>query len=88
MFQRIVDSFFNPVINILVAVRDRLDYISNVSARGINLDYYLGPVAMLGSQWKALIVSVIASAMIILTVLVARKGYGIYLALKEGVKWW
>lgn len=88
MFQRIVDTFLNPVINILVSVRDRLDYISQVSARGLNLDYFLGPVAMLGPQWKTLIASLIASALIILTVLVARKGYGLYLALKEGVKWW
>jgi len=88
MFQRIVDTFLGPVINILVAVRDRLDYISQVAARGLNLDYFLGPVMMLGPGWQTLIGSAIASAFLILTVLVARKGYGIYLALKEGVKWW
>lgn len=88
VFQRIVDTFFNPIINILVSVRDRLDYVSQVAARGLNLDYFLGPVMMLGPQWKVLIASVVASAFLLLTVLVARKGYGIYLALKEGVKWW
>lgn len=72
----------------LISVRDRLDYIAYVSARGLNLDYFLGPVAMLGPQWRILVVSVVASAFIILTVMVARKGYGMYLALKEGVKWW
>lgn len=88
VFQRIVDTFLQPIINILVAVRDRLDYVSMVAARGLNLDYYLGPVMMLGPQWRVLIASVIAGAFLTLTVLVARKGYGIYLALKEGVKWW
>lgn len=88
MFQRIVDTFLSPVINILVAVRDRLDAVSLVAARGLNLDYFLGPVVMLGPQWKALISSVLLSAFLILTVLIARKGYGLYLALKEGVKWW
>lgn len=88
MFYRIVDTFLQPIINILVAVRDRLDYVSMVAARGLNLDYYLGPVMMMGPQWRVLIASVIAGAFLILTVLVARKGYGIYLALKEGVKWW
>ncbi|WP_134218694.1 hypothetical protein [Pelotomaculum sp. FP] len=88
MFQRIVDTFFNPVIEVLVAARDRLDYISMVAARGLSLDYFLGPVSMLGPEWRALISSVVASAFLLITVLVARKGYGIYLSLKEGVKWW
>lgn len=88
MFQRIIDTFFDPVIQILVAARDRLDYISMVAARGLNLDYFLGPISMLGPEWRALIGSVVASAFLLVTVLAARKGYGIYLALKEGVKWW
>lgn len=88
MFQRIIDTMLDPVIQILVAARDRLDYVSMVAARGLNLDYYLGPVSMMGPEWRLLIGSVVASAFLILTVLVARKGYGLYLALKEGVKWW
>ncbi len=88
MFQRIIDSIFDPVIQILAAARDQLDQVSMVAARGLNLDYYLGPVSMLGTEWQLLIGSVVASAFLLITVLVARKGYGIYLALKEGVKWW
>jgi len=88
MFQRIVDTFFNPIIQILVTARDRLDYISHVAARGLNLDYFLGPVSMLGPEWRALIGSVVACAFLLITVLVARKVYGIYLSIKEGVKWW
>lgn len=88
MFQRIIDTIFDPIINILVAARDRLDYISMVAAKGLNLDYFLGPVSMLGTEWRALIGSVVMSAFLLIIVLIARKGYGIYLALKEGVKWW
>lgn len=88
MFQRIVDTFFNPVIQFLVATRDRLDYISQVAARGLNLDYFLGPISMLGPEWRSLIGSVVACAFLLITILVARKGYSIYLSLKEGVKWW
>lgn len=88
MFQRMIDTFFNPIIQILVAARDRLDYISMIAARGLNLDYFLGPVSMIGPEWRALIGSVVASAFLLITVLVARKVYNIYLALKEGVKWW
>jgi len=88
MFQRIIDTIFDPIIQILATARDYLDQAAIVVARGLNLDYYLGPVAMLGWEWKALISSVIASAFLLLIVVVARKAYGMYLALKEGVKWW
>lgn len=88
MFQRIVDTFFNPIIQVLVAARDRLDYISMVAARGLNLDYFLGPISMLGPEWRGLLGSVVASTFLLITVLVAKKGYSIYLSLKEGVKWW
>lgn len=88
MFQRIVDTFFDPIIQILVAARDRLDYISLVAARGLNLDYFMGPVSMLGPEWRSLIGSIVSSAFLIITVLVAKKGYNLYLSLKDGVKWW
>lgn len=88
MFQRIIDTVFDPIIQILVAARDHLDIAALVAAKGLNLDYFLGPIAMMGWQWQALVTSVVASALLLLSILVARKGYGLYLALKEGVKWW
>ncbi len=88
MFQRIIDTVFNPIIEILVSARDHLDTAAMVAAQGLNLDYFLGPIAMMGWQWQALVTSVVASAFLLLSILVARKGYGLYLALKEGVKWW
>lgn len=88
MFQRIIDSIFDPVIRILVAARDHLDAAALVAARGLNLDYFLGPVSMLGWQWRTLILTVATSAFLLLCILTARKVYALYLALKEGVKWW
>jgi len=88
MFQRIIDSFTSPVITILTAARDHLTSVSLVAARGINLDYYLGPVSMLGPSWTALILSLVGSLILILGVLTAQQVYNIYLSLKEGVQWW
>lgn len=88
MFQRIIDTVFDPIIQILVAARDHLDTAALVAARGLNLDYFLGPISMMGWQWQVLVTSVVASAFLLLSILVARKGYGLYLAIKEGVKWW
>jgi len=88
VFQRIVDSIFDPVIQILISARDHLDAAALVAARGLNLDYFLGPISMLGGAWRTLIFTVVASAFLLLSVLTARKIYSLYLALKEGVKWW
>lgn len=88
MFKRIVDTIFNPVIEILTTARDHLESVSLVAARGINLDYFLGPISGLGPEWRTLILSVCGSAFLILTILVARKVYSIYLTLKEGTHWW
>lgn len=88
MFQRIIDTVFDPIIQILVAARDHLDNAALVAAQGLNLDYFLGPIAMMGWQWRALVSSVVASAFLLLSILVARRAYGLYLAIKEGVKWW
>lgn len=88
MFKRIVDTILGPVIEILTAARNHLEDVSLVAARGLNLDYYLGPVSGLGWQWRTLVFSVCASAALVLSILVARKIYSLYLGLKEGVKWW
>lgn len=86
--QGIIDSIFQPVIDILRTARDTLEGMSLVAARGLNLDYFLGPLSLLGWQWRTLISSIVASAFLLLSVLVVRKVYSIYLALKEGAKWW
>jgi hypothetical protein len=88
MFQQITDSIITPLIEILAKARYRLETLSLVAARGLNLDYFLGPLSLLSPEWRVLIGSIIASSFLILGVLVARKTYGLYLAFKEGVKWW
>lgn len=88
MFQRIIDTIFDPVIRILITARDNLDAAALTASQGLNLDYYLGPISMLGWQWRALVATIVASAFLIICVLVARKVYGLYLAIKDGVKWW
>ena len=88
MFQRIIDSIFNPVIQILVSARDHLDATALTAAKGLNLDYFLGPISMLGPPFRNLIFTIVASAFLILGVLTARKAYALYLSMKDGVKWW
>lgn len=88
MIQRIVDSITGPMIETLTRARDYLDMSTEVAARGLNLDYFLGPVSHMGWQWRTLIVSILSSAFLLVCVFTARKIYAAYLSFKEGVKWW
>lgn len=88
MFKAVIDSFLGPVQSILINARDQLNHVALVAGRGLNLDYFLGPISMLGTGWTMLIGSVVSSAFLILVVLMARRGYNLYLALKDGVQWW
>lgn len=88
MFQQIIDTIFDPVIRILITARDNLDAATLTASQGLNLDYYLGPISMLGWQWRTLVATIVASAFLILCVLVGRKVYGLYMSIKDGVKWW
>lgn len=88
MLISIIDSFLGPVQTILSDTVNRLDNIALVAGRGLNMDYFLGPIMLLGSGWQMLMSAIVSSAFLLLVILVARKGYGLYLSLKEGVKWW
>lgn len=84
----IADSILGPITTMLQDALNYLGQITLVAGRGLNLDYFLGPIMMLGSAWQMLIGSIVSSAFLILVVTVVRKTYDFYLAFKSGVKWW
>lgn len=84
----LVDSITGSAIQMLQDAFDRISSITLVAARGLNLDYFLGPVSMLGTPWVNLITSIVASIILIATVFVVRAIYNLYLRFKEGVRWW
>lgn len=84
----IVDSILGPVQSLLEAAISYLVNIQLVAARGIDLNYYLGWVGVMGPGWAALVMSVIASLFLLATVFVSRSVYNLYLGFKHGVKWW
>lgn len=87
--EEIIDSIFGPAVTFLEKVKDYLINTENlISARKLTLDYFLGPVSMISSEWRILISSVITTLILITTIFVAKKIYALYLNLKEGVKWW
>lgn len=84
----IVDSILGPIKTLLQNALNYLGQIALVAGRGLNLDYFLGPIIMMGPGWQMLIGSIVSSAFLILVVLIVRTTYNLYLAFKQGVKWW
>ncbi|EGW40145.1 hypothetical protein [Desulfosporosinus sp. OT] len=84
----IVDSILFPMETILQGALSYLGQISLVAGRGLNLNYFLGPIVMMGSGWQMLVGSIVSSAFLLLMVLIVRKTFDMYLAFKSGVKWW
>jgi len=84
----IVDSIIGPIQLFLNNAIERIQDIQLVAERGINLNYYLGPITHMGTGWTALIMSLISSLILIAVIFLVRTGYNIYINFKEGVKWW
>lgn len=84
----IIDAIFNPATQLLQHAYDALVGASLLASRGLDIGAYLGPLAWLGPQWLALIKSVFLSAALVVSVLVARSLFDLYLSLKSSVKWW
>ncbi|MDQ7094990.1 hypothetical protein REC12_15445 [Desulfosporosinus sp. PR] len=84
----IADTVFGPVIQVLTFAYNYLSNISMVASRGLNLDYFLGPFANMGSAWITLIKSFIGAFVLVSVVVGIKAIYSAYLQLKQGVKWW
>ncbi|HBX23983.1 MAG TPA: hypothetical protein DEF34_10190 [Desulfotomaculum sp.] len=84
----IIDSILGPIQQFLNFSIEKIQGIQLVAERGLNLNYYLGPITHMGSGWVALCFSLISSIVLLAVVFLARSGYSLYLNFKEGVKWW
>lgn len=86
--EKFILQIFYPVTNFLNSALNYLDNVRLQPARLLNLDYFLGPVSILGPEWRSLIGAVIGSITILFMVFIAKGAYNLYLLFKQGVKWW
>lgn len=86
--EKIIDGFFYPAMNYLSNVNYQLYKIQIEPQRYLKLDYFLGPISMLGPGWIALIDSVIGALIMIFLVFSAKALWNLYLHFKESVQWW
>lgn len=86
--EKFILQIFYPVTNFLNSALSYLDNVRLQPARFLNLDYFLGPISILGPDWRHLIGAIIGSITILFMVFIAKGAYNLYLLFKQGVKWW
>jgi hypothetical protein len=86
--QKFILQIFYPVTNYLNSALQYLDQVQIQPARALKLDYFLGPISVLGPEWRALVGAIIGCLLILFTAFVVRGIYNLYLLFKTGVKWW
>ena len=84
----IADTIFPPIKTMLNTILTTLDNISVNMVSGLDLDYYLSPIALMGTPWVFLVKSLILCVVAFIAFTVAKTGYSLYLQIKQGVQWW
>lgn len=83
-----VDSIFDPVIQFLQLMIDKLSGIGTVSAKGVRLDHYFGFFSILGPAWTGVISSLLVSLLFVGILYMIQKNSRVLLWFKDLIKWW
>lgn len=83
-----IDRIFEPPIAFLDLAIERLQHVQLVTAQGLDIGSYLSIFGDLPGVWQGVISSILASTVLLGTLLIFRSVMRLYYGLKEGVKWW
>ena len=83
-----INKIFKPPIDVLNLAIERLKEVQLVSAQGINIGKYFVVFGDLPLAWQAVVSSLLASVVLLGTLLIFRSVMRMYYSIKEGVKWW
>lgn len=86
--QTYLQGIIEPALQFLQRAVTALNDLSLTARRGLDLSQYLGPLGVLGPGFRALVVTVVTAAVVVIVTSLALGMYRLYLAFKEGVKWW
>lgn len=84
----LVDTIFNAPLQWLSLIRQMLSNASVTAAKGINLNNYFGWFSYLPASFKLAINSILISVGLIVTLIVIRAAWNMYLKVKQSAKWW
>lgn len=83
-----INKIFKPPIDTLNLAIERLKEVQMVSAQGLNIGKYFVIFGDLPPAWQAVVSSLLASVVLLGTLLIFRSVMRMYYSIKEGVKWW
>lgn len=83
-----IDKIFSPPIEVLNLAIERLRSIQMINSQGINIGKYFSVLGDLPSSWQLVITSLLASVVLLVTLLIFRSIMRMYYSIKDGVRWW
>ncbi|MGG0718390.1 hypothetical protein ABE096_12470 [Robertmurraya massiliosenegalensis] len=83
-----INKIFQPPIEVLELAIERLQSIQMINAQGIDIGKYFSVLGDLPSSWQMVVTSLLASVVLLVTLLIFRSVMRMYYSIKDGVKWW
>lgn len=83
-----INTVFEPPIAFLDLAIEKIQGIRLVTAQGINIGQYFNVFGDLPTAWQLVVTSILASSVLLGTLLIFRSLMRLYFSVKEGVKWW
>ena len=88
MLKQFIDTILQPPISFLDLAIERLQDVQLVTAQGLNIGQYFKVFGDLPSEWQMVVTSLLASTVLLGTLLMVRSIMRLYFSVKDGVKWW
>ncbi|WP_307725240.1 hypothetical protein [Halolactibacillus halophilus] len=88
VLKQFIDTILQPPISFLDLAIERLQGVQLVTAQGLNIGQYFKVFGDLPSEWQMVVTSLLASTVLLGTLLMVRSIMRLYFSVKDGVKWW
>ncbi len=83
-----IDKIFQPPIAFLDLAIEKLREAGSITAQGLNVNQYFSIFGDLPGTWQLVITSLLASMVLLSSLLFVRVLLRLYFTVKSGVKWW
>lgn len=88
VLKQFIDTILQPPISFLDLAIERLRDVQLVTAQGLDIGQYFRVFGDLPTEWQMVVTSLLASTVLLGTLLMVRSIMRLYFSVKDGVKWW
>lgn len=88
VLKKFIDTILQPPISFLDLAIERLRDVQLVTAQGLDIGQYFRVFGDLPTEWQMVVTSLLASTVLLGTLLMVRSIMRLYFSVKDGVKWW